>query len=75
MPVDKHKTVRTSVIVPADLYQQVQELAGSNDVSAAWVVRHALVEFLARHNGQQAVPLKLGTGNGRRSTVRNRKRT
>jgi predicted transcriptional regulator len=75
MPVDKHKTVRTSVIVPADLYQQVQELAGSNDVSAAWVVRHALVEFLARHNGQQAVPLKLGAGNGRRSTVRNRKRT
>lgn len=37
MPVDEAKTVRTSVIVPADIYQWVQELAAKNDVSAAWI--------------------------------------
>lgn len=60
MPVDKEKTVRTSVIVPADLYQRVQQLAASNDVSAAWIVRHALSQFLAGYDGEQAIPLKLG---------------
>lgn len=59
MPVDKQKTVRTSVIVPAELYRRVQQLAASNDVSAAWVVRHALTEFLAGHERQEAMPLRL----------------
>jgi Ribbon-helix-helix protein, copG family len=67
MPVDREKTVRTSVIVPADLYQRVQQLAASNDVSAAWIVRHALIEFLAGHGGEQAIPLKLGETGSRPS--------
>jgi hypothetical protein len=74
MPVDKEKTVRTSVIVPADLYQRVQTLAASNDVSAAWIVRHALAEFLAGHEGKQAIPLKLGPGGSRPAGGRGRKR-
>ncbi|RVI34222.1 ribbon-helix-helix protein, CopG family [Sinorhizobium meliloti] len=66
MPVDKEKTVRTSVIVPADLYQRVQQLAASNDVSAAWIVRHALSQFLAGYDGERAIPLKLGRGGGKK---------
>ncbi|OPH84190.1 ribbon-helix-helix protein, CopG family [Nitrobacter vulgaris] len=73
MPVDKEKTVRTSVIVPADLYQRVQQLAVSNDVSAAWIVRHALNEFLAEHGRKKAIPLRLGD-TGSRSSGRGRKR-
>lgn len=65
MPVDKEKTVRTSVILPADLYERVQQLAASNDVSAAWIVRHALAQFLAGYDGQQAIPLKLGLSRDR----------
>ena len=60
MPVDKDKTVRTSVIVPADVYQQVQDLAAKHDVSAAWIVRHALQEFLAAHAHDRALPLRRG---------------
>jgi hypothetical protein len=74
MPVDKEKTVRTSVIVPADLYQRVQQLAASNDVSAAWVVRHALQQFLAGYDGEQAIPLKLGPRGDRSVRGRGRKR-
>jgi len=74
MPVDKEKTVRTSVIVPADLYQRVQQLAASNDVSAAWVVRHALQQFLAGYDGEQAIPLKLGPRGDSSVRGRGRKR-
>lgn len=58
MPVDKDKTVRTSVIVPVDVYEQVQDLAARHDVSAAWIMRHALQEFLAAHANDRALPLK-----------------
>ncbi|MBZ9944489.1 ribbon-helix-helix domain-containing protein [Mesorhizobium sp. BR1-1-13] len=73
MPVDKEKTVRTSVIVPADLYQRVQQLAASNDVSAAWIVRHALSQFLAGYHGEQTIPLKLGPRGDRPARGRGRK--
>lgn len=58
MPVDKDKTIRTSVIVSVDVYQQVQDLAARHDVSAAWIMRHALQEFLAAHAHERALPLK-----------------
>ncbi|WP_083772205.1 hypothetical protein [Methylocella silvestris] len=62
------------MIVPADLYQQVQQLAASNDVSAAWIVRHALSQFLAGYGGEQAIPLKLGSNEGRAVGGRRKKR-
>jgi hypothetical protein len=58
MPVDKDKTVRTSMIVPSDTYREVQELAVANDVSVAWIMRHALQEFLKSHRGENNIPLK-----------------
>ena len=58
MPVNKQKTIRTSVIVPADLYREVQELAEANDVSAAWIMRHALSEYLKSHKGKSGIPIQ-----------------
>ena len=61
MPVDKEKTVRTSMIVSSEIYREVQELAVANDVSAAWIMRHALLEFLETHRGESGLPLKHGS--------------
>lgn len=58
MPVNKDKTVRTSIIVPADTYREVQELAAANDVSAAWIMRHALLEFLRSHQNDKQILLR-----------------
>ncbi|TGP85631.1 ribbon-helix-helix protein, CopG family [Mesorhizobium sp. M8A.F.Ca.ET.213.01.1.1] len=58
MPVDKDKTVRTSMIVSSETYREVQELAVANDVSAAWIMRHALLEFLEAHRGESGLPLQ-----------------
>lgn len=51
------KTVRTSVILPESAHQQVQALAQANRVSAAWVIRTAIHEFLSERQGQLALPL------------------
>lgn len=58
MPVNKDKTVRTSIILPSRAYREVQELAAANDVSVAWIVRHALMEFLRVHRGETSLPLQ-----------------
>lgn len=58
MPVNKDKTVRTSMIVPTRAYREVQELAAANDVSVAWIMRHALMEFLRVHRGETSLPLQ-----------------
>jgi predicted transcriptional regulator len=53
------KMVRTSVILPEDVHTQVIDLAARNDVSAAWVMRHALVQFLKEHSGRKGLPLQM----------------
>jgi predicted transcriptional regulator len=35
------------VILPEDVYEQVVNLSNANDVSVAWVMRQAVVQFLA----------------------------
>lgn len=50
-------SVRTSVMLPADCYEQIQALAEENKVSTAWVIRHALVKFLDGQDGQLRLPL------------------
>jgi predicted transcriptional regulator len=59
MPAGKN-TVRTSVLLPEDDYARVQTMAESNHVSAAWVIRAAVVRFLEEHDANQAeLPLRL----------------
>jgi hypothetical protein len=53
------KSVRSSVLLPEDAYARISELAAANDVSAAWVIRHAVTEFLKTHGDQRALPLQL----------------
>lgn len=51
--------IRTSVILPEDTHAQIQALAAANDVSAAWVIRQAVLKFLDEHAGQPELPLRL----------------
>lgn len=59
MAAQKNKLVRTSVLLPEASYAQIQAMAAASDVSAAWIVRHALLKFLAEHQGQTELPLRL----------------
>ncbi len=62
MPAVK-KTVRTSVILPEDAHARVQALADANNVSAAWVIRAAILRFLEEHGDNQTeLPLRLPKG-------------
>ena len=54
------KSVRTTVMLPERVYRQVQALAAANDVSTAWVVRQAVVQYLSNRNGQVELPLGSG---------------
>ncbi|MBP7340267.1 CopG family transcriptional regulator [Niveispirillum sp.] len=53
------KTVRTSVILPEDAHARIQALADANDVSAAWMIRAAIIRFLEEHSDQAELPLRL----------------
>lgn len=41
-------TKRLSISIPHDVYQALDACASSNDVSLAWVVRKALIDYLDR---------------------------
>lgn len=64
---DAKKTVRTSVILPEDAHSRIQALADANDVSAAWVIRAAIVRFLDEHSDQTELPLRLPKTKGERA--------
>ncbi|WP_279597076.1 CopG family transcriptional regulator [Methylobacterium sp. J-068] len=59
MSGSEKKSVRTSVILPEEAHARVQALADANDVSAAWVIRAAILRFLEEHGGQTELPLRL----------------
>ena len=52
-------TVRTSVILPEQTHAQIEALAAANDVSNAWVIRHAVIRFLQDHGDQAELPLRV----------------
>lgn len=54
------KSVRTTVMLPERVHRQVQALAAANDVSAAWVIRQAVLQYLSERNGQVELPLGSG---------------
>ena len=51
-------TVRTSVILPEQAHARIEALAAANDVSTAWVIRHAVMRFLEEHGDQTELPLR-----------------
>lgn len=59
MVAKQKNTVRTSVIIPEQAHARIEALAAANDVSTAWVIRHAVVRFLEEHGDQTELPLRL----------------
>ncbi|WP_210247557.1 MULTISPECIES: CopG family transcriptional regulator [Rhizobium/Agrobacterium group] len=53
------KTVRTSVMLPEAVHNRIQLLADASDVSNAWVIRAAVMQFLAEHGDETNLPLRL----------------
>lgn len=57
--IEPKKNVRTSVILSEEAHARIQALADANNVSAAWVIRAAVVRFLDEHGDQTELPLRL----------------
>lgn len=53
------QTIRTSVILLEEVYARVKSLAETNDVSTAWVIRHAVQKLLESHGDHTELPLQL----------------
>ena len=53
------KSIRTSVILPSEAHTHIQALAEANNVSAAWIIRAAVLQFLEEHGDQTQLPLRL----------------
>lgn len=56
----KSKNVRTSVILDDGQYGKLLAVAARNDVSAAWIIRHAIGRFLDEYGDQGELPLVFG---------------
>lgn len=56
------KSVRTTVSLPSDQYQELQQIAESNGLSISWVIRQAVGDFLTKHSDFK--PLAKGDANG-----------
>lgn len=58
----RSKSNRRSVRLSVTLYEQdhmaVKKLAADMDLSAAWIVRRAVSEFIERHIKKAALPLR-----------------
>ena len=53
------KSVRTTVSLPKNQYEQLQALADANGLSVAWVVRQAVGDFLESvSKNKKFTPLK-----------------
>ncbi|MDR3529329.1 MAG: ribbon-helix-helix domain-containing protein [Rhodopila sp.] len=55
------------MLLPEDAYARISALAATNDVSAAWVIRQAVLRFLDDHGDQTELPLRLAAS--KRKTV------
>ncbi len=53
------KSIRTSVILPEEAHARIQALADASHVSAAWVIRAAILRFLSEHSDETELPLRL----------------
>ena len=56
----KSKNIRTSVILDEEQYGKLNAVAAQNDVSVAWIIRHALGKFLNEYSEQTELPLVFG---------------
>ncbi len=52
------KMVRTSVILPQDKRLLLEQIADVNGASVAWVIRHAIKEFIKNNKNNKELKLK-----------------
>ena len=57
------KSIRTSVSLPREQHQLLQELAESSSLSLSWVIRQAVTEFLEQHSDKDFKPLATSKSN------------
>ncbi len=68
------KGIRLSVTLDEKEYAELTRLGSSLDLSAAWMIRRAVTEFIARYRGspESSLPLKAQEGplaDGRKRSV------
>lgn len=55
LPKARDKRVRTSVILSQEQHDKLNAFADAQDVSVAWVIRQAVVKFLASEGNAKKV--------------------
>jgi hypothetical protein len=65
MTASSTRKVRTSILLPRDIYARVQALADANDVSVAWIARQAITAYVENQKGSQELPLRAARSRGR----------
>ncbi len=58
-PKSKKQSVRLSVALDEADYAKLSKLGAELDLSAAWMIRRAVAEFVARHAGKNETELPL----------------
>jgi len=56
-PKKENPLKRITVTVDPDDYRKMDQMARSRDVSASWLIRRAMKEFLDRHRDEPLDPL------------------
>ncbi|GAB3529170.1 ribbon-helix-helix domain-containing protein [Photobacterium alginatilyticum] len=56
------KSVRTTVSLPQEQHQALQQIAEKNGLSISWVIRQAVGEFLANNHDFQPLSKSNSTG-------------
>lgn len=50
---------RVTLTVDPDDYAAINKMAGRSDVSASWIIRRSMREFLQRHQGETQLEIPL----------------
>lgn len=53
------KSIRTTVSLPSEQLQTLQEMADLNGLSVSWLIRQAISDFLATHSDKKFEPLRI----------------
>lgn len=69
-PKSNKKSIRVSVTLDEAEYVELTRLAASLDLSAAWMIRRAVSEFVARHGGKVESGLPLRPAAQRRAAAK-----
>ncbi len=53
---------RVTLTVDPDDYTSIERLARQSNVSASWLIRRSMREFLERYEGQNRIEIPIGKG-------------